>query len=173
MGLSYHFSFSAPASATVDQLFAFLKGVEEYAKQQGFEPTMVLKATFDTPERSQFARRFTTGLRLEDENLKGVIVLRENQVWGHDPIAGACRVMPLEGVLLVVTDERRSETVFGFLKFPKTLKDLNGREVIETRTDGGWEFHSFVDSPDPRYRAIVKLFAGAGYVDHERDEFIQ
>jgi len=46
----------------------------------GFRPTTVLEADFDTPERREFARRLTTGHRLESEKLKGVVVLREGQV---------------------------------------------------------------------------------------------
>lgn len=32
-------------------------------------------------------------------------------------------------------------------------------------------FRNFVDSPDERFRKIVKRFADAGYVEAERDEF--
>ena len=46
----------------------------------GFRPTKVLEAKFDTPEGREFARRLTTGPRLESENLKGVVILRENQM---------------------------------------------------------------------------------------------
>ena len=127
MGLTYHFTFSAPASVMADELLNFLRKAEKDAKKMGFRPTTVLEAEFDTPERREFARRLTTGHRLESEKLKGVVVLREGQVWSHNPVHGDCRVIPERGVVLVVTDERGCETVFGFLQYPGALKDLNGR----------------------------------------------
>jgi hypothetical protein len=62
--------------------------------------------------------------------------------------------------------------VFGFLKYPGALKDLNGRDVVPTGIGYRWIFRDFVDSPDARFRKIVKRFAGAGYVEAERDEFV-
>ena len=88
MGLTYHFTFSAPATVTADELLKFLRKVEKDAKLMGFRPTTVLEAEFDTPERREFARRLTTGHRLESEKLKGVVVLREGQVWSHNPVHG-------------------------------------------------------------------------------------
>jgi hypothetical protein len=65
MSLSYHFTFSAPATATADELLEFLKSVESDAKGMGFKPTMVLEAVFDTPERREFARRVVRASRSE------------------------------------------------------------------------------------------------------------
>ncbi len=172
MGLSYHFDFSAPAAVDAGTLVTFLKSVEKDAKAMGFDPTMVLDAAFDTPERQKFARQLTTGLRVESEKLKGVVALREGQVWSHDPGHGSCRVIPERGVFLVVTDAKKRETIFGFLKYPTTVKDLNGRDVVATGTDDRWIFRDAVDSPDPRFRKIVKRFAVAGYVEAELDEFV-
>ena len=138
----------------------------------GFRPTTVLEAEFDTPERREFARRLTTGHRLESEKLKGAVVLREGQVWSHNPVHGDCRVIPERGVVLVVTDERGCETVFGFLKYPAALKDLNGRDIVPTGIWDRWIFRDFVDSLDARFRKIVKRFAEAGYVESEKDEFV-
>jgi hypothetical protein len=56
----------------------------------------------------------------------------------------------------------------GFLRYPKTLKDLNGKDVVETGTGDGWSYGSFVDSPDPRYRKIVKHFKDAGSWNQKR-----
>lgn len=172
MALSYYFTFSAPASVDASELVAFLKSVEQDAKQIGFEPTMVLDAKFDTPERQEFARRLTTGLTLESEKLQGVMVLRDGQVWSHDTVHGVCRIIPNHGVLLVVTDAQKCETVFGFLKYPSSLRDLNDKEVVSTGTGGQWIFRDFVDSPDERFRKIVKRFRDAGYVVAERDEYV-
>ena len=132
---------------------------------------LVLDAAFDTPERQKFARQLTTGLRLESDKLKGVLLLRDGQVQNHDPVHGSCRVMPRRGVVLVVTDAQKCETVFGFFQFPATLKDLNGEDVVETGAGNRWTYRNFLDSPDPRYRQIVKRFTKAGYTEFEKDEF--
>ena len=132
---------------------------------------LVLDAAFDTPERQKFARQLTTGLRLESDKLKGVLLLRDGQVQSHDPVHGSCRVMPRRGVVLVVMDAQKCETVFGFFQFPATLKDLNGKDVVETGAGNRWTYRNFLDSPDPRYRQIVKRFTKAGYTEFEKDEF--
>lgn len=74
-------------------------------------------------------------------------------------------------MVLVVTDEQKRETVFGFFQFPAVLQDLNGKDVVATHQGDRWTFQNFVSSPDPRFRQIVKRFADAGYLDAERDEF--
>jgi len=43
---------------------------------------------------------------------------------------------------------------------------------METAVGDRWYFRDFVDSPDPRFRKIVKRFADAGYVEAENDEFV-
>jgi hypothetical protein len=171
MGLSYHYAFSAPDTTPADALVDFLQEVEGDAKAMGFDPVLVLDAAFDTPERQKFARQLTTGARLESDKLKGVVLLRDGQVWNHDAVMGSCRVIPKRGVVLVVTDKQRRETVFGFFQFPATLKDLNGNAVVETGAGNGWTYRNFVDSSDPRYRQLVKRFADAGYVESEKDEY--
>ena len=171
MGLSYFYSFSAPADKTAAELEKFLQTVDLVAKRMGFDPTLVVNAKFDNPERQNFARQLTTGARLECDKLKGVVLLRDGQVWHHDPVTGSCRVIPKRGVVLVVTDEQRRETVFGFFQYPAMLQDLNDRDVVATHQGDRWNFQSFVNSPDIRFRQIVKLFAAAGYLDAERDEF--
>jgi hypothetical protein len=123
------------------------------------------------PERQEFARRLTTGLKLESEKLKGVVMLADDQVWSHDPENGFCRVIPIQGVLLILSDEHKCESPFGFLRYPEKLKDFNGREVVRTGIGKRWIFRDFVNSPDPRYRQIVKLFIDVGYCDGERDEY--
>jgi hypothetical protein len=171
MGLTYHYAFSAPDITPAAELEDFLHDVEADAKDLGFDPVLVLDAAFETPERQTFARQLTTGARLESDKLRGVVLLRDGQVWHHDPVSGSCRVIPKRGVVLVVTDVQKRETVFGFFQFPAMLKDLNGRDVVTTHQDDRWRFQSFVNSPDPRFRQIVKRFAEAGYLDMERDEF--
>ena len=171
MSTSYHYELSAPGTTPAALLEEFLQEVETDAKALGFDPVLVLDAAFDTPERQKFARQLTTGARMESEQLKGVVLLRDGQVWHHDPERGSCRVIPKRGVVLVVTDVQMRETVFGFLQYPATLQDLNGRDVVTTHLGDRWTFRGFVNSPDPRFRQIVKRFADAGYLDAERDEF--
>ena len=171
MGLSYHFAFSAAGNMPAAVLEQFLHGVENDAKALGFDPVLVLNAPFDTPERKKFARQLTTGSRLESDKLKGVVLLHDGQVWNHDPVMGSCRVIPIHGVVLVVTDGQKHETTFGFFRFPTALKDLNGKHVVTTHLGDRWTFRDFVNSPDPRFRQIVKRFKDAGYTDYEKDEF--
>jgi hypothetical protein len=171
VGLSYHFKLSAPQTETADALEEFLRTVETDAKNLGFAPTMVLKARFDTQERRQFVKRLTKGLFVEDEKLKGVVLPNKGQVWGHDATHGWCRVVPEEGVVLVVADEKQCETVFGFFRYPAILFDSAGNAIASTGTGRAWIFRDFVDSPDPRFRQIVKRFAEAGFVAEEKDEF--
>jgi hypothetical protein len=172
MSLSYQFTFSAPATATADELMMFLKRVEKEAQEMGFHPTMVLDAAFDTAERRAFARRLTTGLPLEDERLKGVALPRDAGAWEHNPHEGSCHVLPLRGVLLLVTDEHGAEIVFGFFQYPEAVKDIHGGTLAETGLGGRWYFRDFVDSPDPRFRKIVERFAEAGYVETVTDEYV-
>jgi hypothetical protein len=171
MGLSYHYTFSAPKTITAGELEGFVKKVETAAKEMGFKPTTVVNAAFTTPEEKQFARRLTTGLFAEDDRLKGATLLDESKVWSYDRITGSCRVIPEKGVVLVVTDERGCETVFGFLFYPDNLTDINGKELAALPSKGRWQFRNFVDSPDNRYRIIVRMFAEAGFVAEELDEY--
>ena len=172
MGLTYHYAFSAPGTTSAAVLEDFLHTVEDDAKAIGFNPVLVLDALFDTPERQKFARQLTTGARLESDQLKGVVLLRDGQVWHHDPVSGSCHIIPKRGVVLVVTDAQKRETVFGFFQFPASLQDLKGRDVVTTHQGDRWTFQSFVNSADPRFRQIVKRFTDAGYTDQEKDEYI-
>src|SRR5438094_573317 len=131
MGLTYHYRFKAPGNRTAGELKAFLQDVEAEAKRLGFNPTMVLDALFDTPERREFARRLTHGFLMESDVLKNV-ALRAGQVWHLDSAGGSCRVIPKHGVVLMITDEQRCETVLGFFKYPASLKDDKGRDVVQT-----------------------------------------
>jgi len=116
MSLSYYFTFSAPAKATADELLEFLKSVESEAQKMGFKPTLVLEAVFDTPERREFARRVVRAIHIEDEGLQGVVLPVPEQVRDFSPNTGHCRLEPERAVILVVTDERGRETVFGFAR---------------------------------------------------------
>lgn len=171
MGLSYSFTFTAAAARSAADLEHFLKSVEADAKKMGFEPTHVFVATFQTPEQRQFARRIHVLLPVQDEELQGVVLLPEDKVVNFDPEIGRCRLLPEMAVLLVVTDEHQCETVFGFARYPETLDDVNGHPLVTIPVGGRWHFSDFIQSPDPRYRKIVKRFADAGYVESVKDDF--
>jgi hypothetical protein len=171
MGLSYYYEFMAPAAAQAEQLEAFLQGVAQLAKGLGFRPIEVLNVPFDTTERRDFARRLGGSFTVQDERLKGVALPAEGQVRDHDPISGECRLIPEHGVVLVLTDERGCESCFGFFRYAKAVKDIHGRTLAETGLAGRWNFKDFVDSPDPRFRAIIRQFSEAGFLQRERDEF--
>lgn len=171
MGLSYHFTFSAPATVKAEELESFLKSVETDAQQMGFRPTLLLNASFDSKARREFARRIVRGVHVEDDRLKGVVLPAPDQIWDFSPNLGHCRLAPEKAVVLVVTDEHGRETVFGFARFPEAIRDINGRELLKTAIGERWFFRDYVDSGDPRLRKIVKRFAEAGYVAAEHDEF--
>ena len=80
-------------------------------------------------------------------------------------------MLPEHGVVLVVTDEQGCEACFGFFQFPEHVTDMNGAILAETGLGGRWWFRDFVDSPDSRYRAIVKRFEKRGFVRVVKDEF--
>ncbi len=172
MALSYYYTFSASKIVHDAELEKFLKVVEENAQDLGFNPTFVLNGPFRTDEQKQFIRRITSGLLVNDPRLKGVTLLDTSTVWNYDRERGECLVIPEKGVLLVVTDERGCESVFGFLWYPDTLLDANGKVLASVPHKGRWFFHDFVDTPDKRCRAIVKMFADAGYLESETDEYV-
>jgi hypothetical protein len=171
MGLTYHFSFAAPAAVRPEELEAFLQDIEGDARLMGFHPTTVVNGPFDTSERREFARRVARGLVVEDERLRGVEFARE-VCWNFGGETGYCRLAPEYGVLLVITDERGREIVFGFFRYPRVIRDPRGREVMPIPGEGDWTFSDCVKSPDPRYRSIVRRFAAAGYLVSELDEFV-
>jgi hypothetical protein len=79
--------------------------------------------------------------------------------------------LSLKCVVLVLTDEYRRECVFGFFKYPEEVLDVNRKPVAKTGLKNRWISRDFVDSPDPRFRKIVAMFAEAGYLESEKDEF--
>ena len=171
MGLSYYYEFTAPADTPAADLEEFLRGVEKLAKSLGFAPTTVLNIPFDTPERGEFARRLGGGFSLQDDRLKDLALPQEGQIRDYDPVSGSCRLIPLHGVVLVVTDKGGCETCFGFFQYPKEIVDIHGRSLVSTGFTDAWAYRNFVDSPDPRYREIVGRFEAAGYIKRVKDEF--
>ena len=169
MGLTYHFSFTAPATAPSEELESFLKTTEGDARLMGFHPTTVVNGPFDTPERRDFARRVARGFVVEDERLCGVELPKEI-CWRFGD--GYCRLAPEYGVLLVVTDEKGRESVFGFFRYPRVIRDRSGHEIMPVPGDGEWMSADCMKSPDQRYRALVRRFAAAGYLASELDEFV-
>ena len=171
MGLSFFYEFTAPASTTAAELEVFLHDVQREAKALGFNPTTVLNVPFDTPERREFANRLGGNFTLQDDRLKGVAIPAPGQLRNHDPESGESRLFPQHGVVLIVTDERGCEACFGFFQFPEHITDIHGAILAVTGLGGGWWFRDFVDSPDPRYRAIVAKFSERGFLRSVRDDY--
>jgi hypothetical protein len=71
----------------------------------------------------------------------------------------------------VVTNERGVEMVFGFFRYPTVIKADSGKELMPMPTGAAWIFSEFLKSPDPRYRAIIRLFKDAGYLSLEHDDY--
>jgi hypothetical protein len=162
MGLHLNFEFTAPAETGAHKLEAFL--------QMGFDPSTVLNVPFDTPERRAFASRLGGSLWIEDERLKAHVP-REGHATRHDPHTGGCRVVPIRGVVLVVTEKGGAESCFGFMQYPNIVADRSGKTLAETGLGGRWSFSDFVSTPDPRYRRIVEMFREAGYVQEVHDDY--
>ena len=171
MGLTYHYSFRASLQASAADLAAFLQDIEGDARLMGFHPTTVVNGPFDTPDRREFARRVARGLVVEDARLREA-ELPNGLFWSFSREAGSGRLAPEYGVLLVVSDERARETVFGFFRYPRVICDRTGREVMPVPDGGDWVSGDCVKSADPRYRSIVRRFAAAGYLASELDEFV-
>jgi hypothetical protein len=171
MGLSYYYEFTAPATVTAGELEQFLKALEFKAKTLGFSPTSVLNVSFDTPERRAFALRLGGGYYVEDERLRGDVQLSDGQVDHHNAQAGAVRLVPVRAVVLAVTDAAGCESCFGFMQFPDCLVDESGVTVMHLPSGDNWMFKGCIDTPDPRFRAIVREFEQAGYLALSKDEF--
>jgi hypothetical protein len=169
MGLTYRYTFRAPADATANQLAAFLHRVEIEAQRVGLGPTVVLNVPFDTPERAKFAERLGPAFWIQDERLQSSQPMRAVR---HLPEEGSCSVIPLHGVVLLIMDERGHEACFGFMQYPKIVRDSDGNTIGESGLDGAWAFEDFVQTPDPRYRQLVQIFAAAGYVRCVTDDFV-
>lgn len=131
----------------------------------------MLNVSFDTPERRAFAQRLGSGYYVEDERLLGNVPFREGQVDHHNTQAGAVRLVPVRAVVLAVTDAAGGESCFGFMQFPDKLVDESGSDIMPLPTGDQWMFKDFIDTPDPRYRAIVREFEQAGYLASSKDEF--
>jgi hypothetical protein len=172
MGLTYHFRFEADATIKPAVLASFLRHVESDAKALGFSPTVVLDAPFDSDERRLFARRLTTGLLVEDARLRGVRLHPSMSFTAPPGIAeGQLRLCPEHGVLLIVTNERGAESAFGFFRYPLWILDSDRERVMPGPGNGAWSYQTFLKTPDPRYRRIVRHFSVAGFLREETDDF--
>lgn len=78
--------------------------------------------------------------------------------------------MPRQAVALVVTDEGRRKCCFGFFRYPDEILDIHGKTIASTGLSGSWLQREFIDSPDPRYREIIRMFANAGFLSSVKDE---
>lgn len=110
--------------------------------------------------RRDFARRLTSGLPFEREALKGVVILKEGQLWSHDPATGSRRLIPKQGVVLIVTDDEKRESIFGFLRYPDEVLDHAGRVLAKTGKGKDWSFRDFKDHGQPLPKNRWKIRRG-------------
>ena len=171
MGLTYYYRFRANKACKTDALHAFLTGVEVMAKARGFSPTGVLQLKFETAEQRVFARRLGASFVVGSDDFKGIAAAGQDSSFGYTPSAGSRRLIPEAAVVLVVTDEQKREACFGFLRFPAEGVHSDGKKCTPLPWNGDWIFHDFINTPDPRFREIVKAFADAGFLEEERDDF--
>ena len=168
MGLNFRYQFRAPAEVTAAELAAFLHRIEIEAQRMGFRPTAVINVQFDTAERVKFARRLGGSLWLQDERLNDSEPLGIARYVREE---GACSLPPIGGVVLVVTNESGHEACFGFMKYPESIQTGDGRVVAESGLGESWWFEDYVQTPDARYRALVRRFVEAGFATRVVDDF--
>ena len=174
MSLDYHYEFRAPEAMPVAELKSFLAKVGKHALELGFSNAVTIDCVFRSVDQLDFARRICVLPWVEDERLKTVDFSTDPAVHRQDRELGECGVFPVHGVVLVVVNETGLETTFGFLKFPPAIEgmtDVGSRVRIENPVGADWRFGQRVQSPDPRYRALVRDFAEAGFLASEEDEY--
>ncbi len=162
-----------PRCATNSGFQVFLRFVDGGSLVGGSEPrTQSLLNRFCTHHRSRppsiprstdnFPNVLVAIVMLNGSRLIGDFRLQINQVWHHDSVNGTAILIPLNGVLLVVTDEHPCETCFGFFLYPALLSSQSGKFIMPAPSGSGWYFRDAIKTPDPRHRALVADF---------RDEF--
>jgi len=174
MSLDYYYEFKAAPSNPIEDLRNFLTQVGEEALQLGFATAVTVNSVFRSVDQLQFARRICLLPVLTDARLKTADFSADPAVDRQDRKEGECGIFPVDGILLVVVNQTGLETTFGFLRFPKLIvgMDDNGTEVrMEYPVGSDWQFRQWVQSPDPRYRKLVSLFAAGGYLADERDDY--
>jgi hypothetical protein len=174
MSLDYHYEFRAPALTPVETIRTFLSKVGSHALAMGFIDAVFVDCAFQSDEQRHFARRICDLPWMKHERLQSANFSSDPAVHRLDTEAGECGVFPVSGVILVVVNETGLETTFGFLRFPQSLTGTAGDGTlvsIQNPAGTDWQFRHRVQSPDPRYRALVRDFAEAGYLAMERDEY--
>jgi len=174
MSLYFEYEFKAPASTPVEELKSFLTEVGSRALDLGFSNAATVDCVFRSVDQLDFARRVCILPWVADERIKSADFSSDPAVWRQDREAGECGIYPTSGVILVVVNEAGHETTFGFLKFPPSIVGIaedGSKVLIEDPVRSDWRFHQRVQSPDPRYRALVRDFADAGFLASEEDDY--
>ncbi len=174
MSLNYHYEFRAPEATPVAELKSFLAKVGEHALELGFSNAVTIDCVFRSVDQLDFARRICVLPCLSDERLKTVDFSSDPAVHRQDRELGECGIFPLHGVILVVVNEAGHEATFGFLKFPSLIVGIaedGSRVRIENPVGSDWSFGQRVQSPDPRYRTLVRDFTDAGLFASEEDDY--
>ena len=174
MSLNLYYEFRAPATTPVEDLKSFLSEVGAHALDLGFVNAVTVNCVFRSVDQLDFARRVCLLPWITDERIKSADFSSDPAVSRQDREAGECSVYPTSGVILVVVNEAGHEATFGFLKFPQTITGIaedGSRGLIEPSGYSDWHFQQRVQSPDPRYRTLVRDFADAGFLVSEEDEY--
>lgn len=174
MSLNFDYEFKAPATTPIEELKSFLTDVGSHALDLGFANSATVNCVFRSVDQLDFARRVCVLPWVADGRIKSADFSSDPAVSRQDREAGECSVYPTSGVILVVVNEAGHEATFGFLKFPLSIAgiaDDGSRVLVEPPGWSDWQFHQRVQSPDPRYRALVRDFADAGFLASEEDEY--
>jgi hypothetical protein len=174
MSLNFYYEFRATATTPVEELKSFLSEVGAHALDLGFVNAVTVNCVFRSVDQLDFARRVCLLPWITDERIKSADFSSDPAVFRQDRGAGECSVYPTSGVILVVVNEAGHEATFGFLKFPPSIAGVaedGSRVLIENPVGSDWKFHQRVQSPDPRYRALVRDFADAGFLASEEDDY--
>lgn len=174
MSLNFHYEFRAPATTSVEELKSFLSEVGAHALDLGFVNAVTVNCVFRSVDQLDFARRVCLLPWITDERIKSADFSSDPAVCRQDREAGECSVYPASGVILVVVNEAGHEATFGFLKFPQTIAGIaedGSRVLFEPPGCSDWQFQQRVQSPDPRYRALIRDFAEAGFLASTEDDY--
>jgi hypothetical protein len=170
VSLSFRYEIKAPATTSPELLQLFLSRIERNVKELGFDDTFILNGPFDTADKQALSQRIGARYYLENENLKGLALPADGQIFHHDLVSGLGRLIPIYGVLLLAAEKQGVEFCLGFLQFPKEIRDIHGKLIVRTGLNY-WHFKGFVNSPDVRDRQLIEIFNRAGYLESAFDEY--
>jgi hypothetical protein len=106
VGMTFSFTFTAPAKVTDLDLQIFLWAVERKAKAMGFKDAFVFGVSSKSSMLRDIAPEIGIVFPVCDDKLKGGSMPCREQVLDHDPKTGYCRILPEEVETLMMADEK-------------------------------------------------------------------